>query len=262
MYKFATLITSLTKSSDLLFRYMCIKKYCITLILLLFNVCVAYSQESSSEICVDFRVNCSVIDSTKSDNAVRMQEKIDFLKVGEWNRNLHIKTNTLGLGLAIANVAAEIDLAKHWSFSLPVYYSAWDYFKSTIKFRTFAVQPEFRYWLSDENDGFFAGAHFGLAYYNVAFDGDYRYQDHNCNTPAIGGGVSMGYRLPISKNNRWRVEFSLGAGAYTTHHDKFYNTPNTKGGLMIETIKKTYWGIDHAAVSFSYSFDLKKKGGT
>jgi hypothetical protein len=191
-----------------------------------------------------------------------MQEKIDFLKVGEWNRNLHIKTNTLGLGLAIANVAVEIDLAKHWSFTLPVYYSAWDYFKSTIKFRTFSVQPEFRYWLSDENDGFFAGAHFGLAYYNVAFDGDYRYQDHNCNTPAIGGGVSMGYRLPISKNNRWRVEFSLGAGAYTTHHDKFYNTPNTKGGLMKETIKKTYWGIDHAAVSFSYSFDLKKKGGT
>ena len=30
---------------------------------------------------------------------------------------------------------------------------------------------------------------------------------------------------------------------------------------MIESIKKTYWGIDQAAVSFSYSFDLKKKGG-
>lgn len=30
---------------------------------------------------------------------------------------------------------------------------------------------------------------------------------------------------------------------------------------MIESIKKTYWGIDQAAVSFSYMFDLKKKGG-
>ena len=86
--------------------------------------------------------------------------------------------------MAIANVAAEVDLAKHWSFTLPVYYSTWDYFKSTIKFRTFAVQPEFRNWLSEENDGFFAGAHFGLAYYNFAFDGDYRYQDHNRETPA------------------------------------------------------------------------------
>ena len=178
----------------------------------------------------------------------------------DWTRKLRIKTNAIGWAMVIANVAAEVDLAKHWSFTLPVYYSAWNYFKSTIKFRTFALQPEFRYWLSEENDRFFAGAHFGLAYYNFAFDGDYRYQDHNRETPSIGGGVSIGYRLPISKNNRWRVEFSLGAGVYSRHYDKFHNTPRTKDGLMIESIKKTYWGIDQVAVSFSYSFDLKKKG--
>lgn len=182
-------------------------------------------------------------------------------EVKSWNRKLHLKTNAIGLGMGIANVAAEIDLAKHWSFSLPIYYSAWNYFKSTIKFRTLAVQPEFRYWLKEENGGLFAGAHIGLAYYNFAFDGDYRYQDHNRETPALGGGVSVGYRLPISKNNRWRVEFSLGAGGYSRHYDKFHNTQNAKDGLRIESIKKTYWGIDQAAVSFSYTFDLKKKGG-
>jgi hypothetical protein len=182
-------------------------------------------------------------------------------EVEEWVHKLHLKTNAIGLGMGIANVAVEIDMARHWSFALPVYYSAWDYFKQTVKFRTFAVQPEFRYWVSDENDGFFAGAHFGLAYYNLAIDGDYRYQDHNRETPAIGGGVSIGYRLPISKNNRWRVEFSVGAGGYTNHYDKFHNTPDTKDGLLIESNKNTYWGIDQAAVSFSYSFDLKKKGG-
>ena len=182
-------------------------------------------------------------------------------EVEEWVHKLQLKTNAIGLGMGIANVAVEIDMARHWSFALPVYYSAWDYFKQTVKFRTFAVQPEFRYWLSDENDGFFAGAHFGLAYYNLAIDGDYRYQDHNRETPAIGGGVSIGYRLPISKNNRWRVEFSVGAGAYAGHYDKFHNTPDTKDGLLIESNKNTYWGIDQAAVSFSYSFDLKKKGG-
>lgn len=391
-----------------------IKKYCIILILLLFGVGVAHSQESRTEICVDFRVNSTVIDSAYSDNAARMQEIIEFLRnirqdstiniveisfcgaaspegsdqlnrklergrltalerlvrkevdipdslitrndsyipwdylksqiedsglihkdevisileeesllvdyhhpnthidnrivklkqldngkvwqqmnklffgrmrnacavfvtykqelppvqepvivpdVEEWTHKLHIKTNAIGLGMGIANVAAEIDLAKHWSFTLPVYYSAWDYFKTTIKFRTFSVQPEFRYWLSENNDGFFAGAHFGLASYNFSFDGDYRYQDHNRKTPSIGGGVSVGYRLPVSRNNRWWMEFSLGAGVYSRHYDKFHNTPITKDGLMIESIKKTYWGIDQAAVSFSYSFDLKKKGG-
>jgi hypothetical protein len=177
------------------------------------------------------------------------------------NRKLYLKTNAVGLGLGIANAAVEIDLFRHWSFTFPVFHSNWNYFKSTLKFRTNAVQPEFRYWLSEDNDGFFVGAHFGIAYYNFAFDGDYRYQDHNCKTPSIGGGLSVGYRLPVSRNNRWSVEFSLGAGAYSRHYDKFYNTPNTKDGFMVETVKTPYCGVDQAAVSIAYSFDLKKKGG-
>lgn len=207
------------------------------------------------------------INSTPSIEVMNYIPKIEKIEkksnpqIKEWNRKLHVKTNVIGLGMAIANVAAEVDLAKHWSFTLPIYYSAWDYFKNTIKFRTLAIQPEFRYWISDNNDGFFAGAHFGMAYYNYAFDGSYRYQDHNRETPAIGGGLSIGYRLPISKNNRWRIEFSLGAGVYPLHYDKFHNTTPTKDGLIIESIKKTYWGIDQAAVSFSYSFDLKKRKG-
>jgi hypothetical protein len=179
-----------------------------------------------------------------------------------WVPKLYLKTNAVGLGMAIANAGVEVDLARHWSVGLHTYYSAWNYFKSTIKFRTFAVQPEVRYWFSDENDGFFAGAHLGLLYYNFAFDGDYRYQDHDGTSPALGGGLSIGYRLPISKNNRWRVEFAVGAGVYDLNYDIFHNTPDVKDGLMTEeSIKKTYWGIDQAAITFSYSFDLKKKGG-
>ncbi len=169
---------------------------------------------------------------------------------------LYVKTNLLGLGLAIANAAVEIDLCRHLSFNLPVYYSAWNYFSSTVKFRTLALQPELRYWFSDNNDGWFAGAHFGLAYYNIATDGEYRTQDHDGNSPALGGGLAVGYRLPISKDNRWKIEFSIGAGAYKLHYDKFRNYPN---GLLTKTEKKTYIGIDRASVSFSYTFDLKGK---
>lgn len=181
--------------------------------------------------------------------------------VKEWERKLYVKTNALGLGLAIANAAVEIDLCKHWSFNLPVYYSAWDYFSETIKFRTLAVQPEIRYWFSEKNlknDGWFVGAHFGLAYYNIATDGEYRTQDHDGTSPALGGGLAVGYRMPISKNNRWKVEFSIGVGAYSLHYDKFRNYHN---GLLVYTEKKTYIGIDQASVSFSYTFDLKRKGG-
>ncbi len=178
--------------------------------------------------------------------------------VEEWQRRLRIKTNAVGLGLLMANAAAEIDLQKHWSFHLPVYYSAWDYFKSTVKFRTFAVQPELRYWLDEDNENWFFGAHFTMAYYNFAFDGEYRTQDRDGKSPALGGGLAVGYRLPVSKNKRWQVECSLGAGVYPLHYDKFRNRPD---GLLVYTEKKTYWGIDQVNVSLSYAFDLKKKGG-
>lgn len=180
---------------------------------------------------------------------------------GLFYHRLHLKTNALGLGLGIANIAAEIDMAEHWSFSLPVYYSGWDYFKTTIKFRTFAIQPEFRYWFSRLNDGLFAGVHVGLGYYNLATNGKYRYQDLNRETPAIGTGINIGYRIPIGKGNHWRVEFSVGAGAYKVHYDIFHNTPNSNEGLLIRSIKRAYWGIDQASISFSYTFHFNKKGG-
>lgn len=175
--------------------------------------------------------------------------------------HFYIKTNLASWLLAISNVSLEMDLARHWSCTLPISFSAWDYFKSTIKFRTFSLYPEVRYWLSEDNNGWFTGAHFGLVFYNFAFNGDYRYQGHNSDKPATGGGVSIGYRMPFCKNDRWRLEFSLGAGVYPLHYNKFRNTSETKHGLLIESVKKTYFGIDQIAVSFSYMFDLKKKGG-
>lgn len=175
-------------------------------------------------------------------------------------KHIYIKTNILGLLLGVANLSVEVDLGKHWSVMLPVYYSAWNYFKSTVKFRTFGIQPEVRYWFSNMNNGFFTGVHIGMTSYNLAFDKEYRYQDHNENTPAIGGGINMGYRMPISKDKRWKMEFSIGGGVYSLHYDKFHNTPQTKDGLMIEDVKKTYWGIDQANLSIVYTLDWKKGG--
>ena len=181
--------------------------------------------------------------------------------VAQEYRHLYVKTNILGLGLAIANASVELDLCNHLSAALPVYYSAWDYFKTTVKFRTLSAYPELRYWLKRSNDGLFAGLHFGVAYYNYATDGLYRYQDHNRETPSLGGGVSLGYRLPISRNGRWKLELSVGGGVYTRHYDKFHNTPVTEHGLMIESVEDTYYGLDQASLSVAYKFNLKKKGG-
>ncbi len=176
-------------------------------------------------------------------------------------RNIYFKTNTIAWGLAIANAAVEIDLCKHLSLSFPVYYSAWDYFASTLKFRTFSVSPEVRFWLSENSDGIFLGTHFGFTYYNFAFDRSYRYQDHSEKTPAIGGGLSLGYRLPLGESKHWKAEFSVGCGGHWVYYDKFKNTDRTNVGPLLESVKRVKWGIDRVDLSISYSFDVNKIGG-
>lgn len=169
---------------------------------------------------------------------------------------LSVKSNSLGWALAMANGAVEIDFARHWSLSVPVYYSAINYFISTIKFRVFATQPEFRYWLREDNSGFFAGAHFGVASYNIAVNGNKRYQDHNGTSPALGGGISVGYRMPLTENQKWNIEFVVGVGGYKAHYDTFHNVEN---GRLIGSHSKTYWGVDNVGVNVSYRFDFKKR---
>ena len=173
-----------------------------------------------------------------------------------WQRHLYLKTNTLGLGLLISNLGIEIDIAKHLSVSIPVYYSAHNFFTESIKFRTLATQPEIRYWKNASNDGLFVGIHGGVALYNIAVGGVVRYQDHDGKSPAIGGGIGLGYKMPISNDNRWHIEFALGAGVYKLHYDTFHNVHN---GKLIDTYHDVYFGLDNAAINISYRFDLKKR---
>lgn len=176
--------------------------------------------------------------------------------IRSWEPHLYLKTNFVGLGLLNANAAAEMDMSPHWSLSASLNYGACDYFKSTVKFRTLSLQPELRYWFKDHNDGMFAGAHIGLAYYNYAFGGAYRYQDHKGKSPAAGGGLSLGYRIPLSGNGRWKLEFSAGAGVYSLHYDVFHNTPDFRDGLLVGDVSKVYFGLDQLSISLAYMFDL------
>ena len=182
----------------------------------------------------------------------------------QWTRQITLKTNMLGWALMGENIAAEFDIIPHLSVAVPFYYSGGlDYFKETIKFRGIVVQPEVRWypWLSKEktNDGFFVGAHFGLGWYNFALNGDYRIQDKNGNTPSYGGGLSVGYAMQFKKNPRWGMEFGLGGGVYKSRYDMFFNEAN--GPYYKQDIEKIWFGIDNAAVSFTYKFDVKQKGG-
>jgi len=166
-------------------------------------------------------------------------------------RGWYVKTNVPAWGMLWVNAAAEIDFRDtRWTAQLPIYWSGWNYFTSTRKFRVLAFQPEIRFWPGhDSRNGFFAGLHLGIAWYNVAFNGDTRYQDHSRTTPAIGGGCAAGYRLILSHDHKWGLEASIGAGIYHLDYDTFQNSA---GGRITGRRRRTFFGVDQAAVSIVY----------
>lgn len=172
--------------------------------------------------------------------------------------NMYVKTNAVGLALLSANAGVEFDLGRYMSVNIPIYYSAVDYFSPTVKFRNLSTQPELRVWPMTNKKGLYVGAHMGVGYYNFAFNRDYRYQDYSGKTPAIGGGLSLGYRMPISKDKRWNLEFALGAGVYPIHYDVFSNTVDFRDGQLQDTKKGTYIGLDNVLVGVSYRIPMKK----
>ena len=58
------------------------------------------------------------------------------------------------------------------------------------------------------------------------------------------------------------MEFELGAGVYPLDYSIFHNTPDVKNGQWVDRRKETYIGLDNAAVTLVYSFDLKKSQKT
>lgn len=175
-------------------------------------------------------------------------------------RGVLLKINALALPALIANLGVEVQPLPHFSISVPIYYSGWNWFSETIKFRTLATQPELRYWFDKDCQGLFLNAHATFGWYNVAWNGDYRYQDYAQKTPALGGGIGIGYKLPLGgKSSRWGLECGLGAGVLPLHYDIYYNVQN---GRLAGEDQKTYWGIDQAFVSVTYriaSFKSKQK---
>ncbi len=196
----------------------------------------------------------AVIKSAPAAEVIAPEGMTESGEVEFWQQKLRVKTNAIGWAMFVGNGAVELDLSRNWSVNIPVYYSALDYFSRKTKFKTLTVQPELRYWFGDGRS-WYAGVHAGIGWYNFALSGDWRIQDSGWAHPALGGGIGGGYRMDIFRNGRWQLEFSIGAGVYAVKYDKFHNQPN---GLIAETVKNIWLGVDQAAVSFIYSFGLNR----
>lgn len=176
-------------------------------------------------------------------------------------RDIVVKLNMLTLPALVLNGGIEIQPLAHFSVNVPLYYCGVNWFAENIKFRVLAVQPEVRYWFRRDLHGLFLGAHASFGWYNVAWGGDYRYQDHAQKSPSLGGGLGVGYKTTLGRNNqsRWGLEMGIGGGVLPLHYDMYYNVHN---GRLAGEDKHTYWGVDQAFISLTYrigQLKLKQK---
>lgn len=203
------------------------------------------------------RINGHIVPVTESTDIQALTEGLDRKgKLTRWvpNYKHHVKTNGVGWLLGAANVAYEYDFSDRLSLSVPFYYSGLNYFRKDLKFRVCTLQPELRYHFAE---GLFAGVHAGVGWYNLALLGDYRIQSRGGSRPAIGGGVSVGYRMSFKYIPHLGIEMAMGAGVYDARYDRFYNVPN--GAYAARDVQKTFVGIDNLSVSLIYNFDFKKE---
>ena len=179
-------------------------------------------------------------------------EELDFSEPRGWS--FYLKTNLLPWALLDANLAVEFEIGRHLSFSLPIYYSAADWFKVTNKFRVMGTQPELRFWFRDDFSGPFLAVHGTVGFYNIALANEtYRIQDRGGKTPAYGAGGNVGWKFHLDRKraDRWGLELVVGGGWLHLDYDRFYNEQN---GRYADSVVQDYFGVDHASIAITYRF--------
>lgn len=182
----------------------------------------------------------------KKDNKKKNDRKVAKTKsVASSDHYIALKANVPFAAVAIQNLALEVQCHEHISVDFPVMWSISD-LDPKHAVRTFALQPEGRWWTGTVGKGHFFGLHAHVAWFNLKWEED-RYQSQK--RPLMGAGISYGYKLPISEH--WGAEFNIGAGYANMKYNTYYNIEN---GAKIDTRIRNYWGITRLGLSLVYRF--------
>lgn len=166
-----------------------------------------------------------------------------------------VKSNALEVAALIINLGAEFRLSPRLSLDVIGHYSPYDYFRYDRKVRLFAIEPELRYWFGEPLiKGHFVGLHIPVVGFNIQLGDKERYQDPN--RAAWGVGLSYGYAMPLGRDSRWGVEFTLGVGYLNVVYDVYEGVCN---GKYLETKRMNYFGPTRIGIDFSYRFDYNKR---
>jgi hypothetical protein len=200
-------------------------------------------------------------------------------------QDVAIKTNLLNWATTTPNIGVEFGLGRKSTIQLFGDINPWE-FGDDKHFRSWTVQPEYRYWFCEKFGGHFVGVHALAGQYNAKginfplkgliisssvkseVEGDPDPASLDKGWPDLtsdlngvnesgkrrhaegwfaGFGVTYGYQWMLSKH--WNLEASIGVG-YVYSDLTLYGRCNTK----IDTRKLHYVGPTKAALSIMYVF--------
>ena len=160
-----------------------------------------------------------------------------------------LKTNVLYDFAATINLGAEFRVGDKMTVDVPININFWN--KSyDMQLKHFMVQPEFRYWLKEEFDMHFFGAHLLYANYDIAnislpFDMYPGLKDNRFDGYGMGIGLSYGYHLYLT--SAFRLEGTIGLGYIRTKHDRYDN-----GEITGKDLNENYFGPTKLGISLVY----------
>ena len=162
-----------------------------------------------------------------------------------------VSTNLLLDGVTALNLGVELPLGKHWDARVDAHFPWWKNDAKSFCFQVMHFTGGARYYFKgwDQRDagilrGWFASAHVGGGYYDVA-PWDDGYQGWEI-TAGIGGGYSF------ALGNWWRLDASLAVGPFYTDYITYEDAGNRS--MLIETGSDRLFRIlpTEARISLTY----------
>lgn len=181
-----------------------------------------------------------------------------------FGQRVALKNNLVYDAFLTPNLSVETKFSDKWTLEVQAtanfFLYGTDPLKSTYdtkKWSHVMLQPGARYWFCRSFYGWFVGAHLlggamnvgGLNLPFILQNKNGEMVHHRYEGWFVGGGVSVGYQLPLARH--WSLEGEVGVGYASVHYDKFRCR---SCGKRIGPGRADYLGPTKASISLVYHF--------